>query len=277
MKKKGCLLLSLLMLFGLAGCTGGGDLQDYQGKWFDVNGDTVLDLSGSKLTVTWGKWVDTYSVHLEKDGNLRYIASNKDYDFGIMSRLEIRDDGSLSAYEQILDGEGHDYHFVREEQLAAEREIRDESKDMPKTIESREIEKFSLSIRIDGVYYDIDEEWPHGSFSWEVTRNSDGTYRNYVDIMGPSYIALRYDGTADAAFAEGLADRIAELDLPALNGYYKTNNVRSHSYYLSVKYTSGERLVIGASGDAADVCPFDVNALMAYVKDLALAEGSYDY
>ena len=277
MKKKGCLLLSLLMLFGLAGCTGSGDLQDFQGKWFDVNGNTVLELNGNKLTVTTGSWSEKYTVHYEKGDYYSYINSSKDYEFGIMSKLEIRDDGSLSAYEQILDGEGHDYHFVREEQLAVELEIRDESKDMPKTIESREIERFSLSLRIDGVYYDIDEDWPHGSFSWELTRNGDGTYKNTVDIMGPSYIALRYEGTADAAYAEGLADRIVELDLPALNGYYMTNNVQKHSYYLSVKYTSGEKLVIGASGEAADTCPFDVNALMEYVKDPALTEGTGGY
>ena len=275
MKKKSCLLLSFLMLLGLAACTDAGELQDYQGKWFDVNGETVLDLSGSKLTVTWRQWSDTYTVHLEQEGDLRYIASDKDYDFGVMSRIQIRDDGSLEAYEQILDGEGHDYKFVREEQLAAEKEIVDKSKDMPKTIDSREIEEFSLNLTIDGVYYDIDEDWPHGVFSWTMERLEDGTYDMMADIMGPSYIALRCQENVDAAFAEGLADRIVSLDLPSLNGYYKENNVRSHSYYLSVRYTSGEKLTIGASGDAADTCPFDVNALMEYVKELALENPAY--
>ena len=46
MKRKGCLLLSFLMLLGLAGCTASGELQDFQGKWFDVNGETVLDFNG---------------------------------------------------------------------------------------------------------------------------------------------------------------------------------------------------------------------------------------
>ena len=272
MRKKRCLLLSFLMLLGLAACGGTDELKDYQGKWYDVNGETVLDLSGSKLTVTWRQWSDTYPVHLEQDGSLRYIASDKDYDFGVMSRLQIRDDGSLEAYEQILDGEGHDYRFVREEQLAAEKEIVDKSKDMPKTIASREIEDFSLTLKIDGVYYDIDEDWPHGSFSWTMERLEDGSYEMMVDVMGPSYIAARYQGTEDAVFAEGLADLIVELDLPSLNGYYKSNNVRSHSYYLSVNYTSGEELMIGASGDAADTCPFDMNGLLQYVKDMALAQ-----
>lgn len=277
MKRKGCLLLSFLMLLGLAGCTASGELEEFQGKWFDVNGETVLDFNGDRLTVTWGQWVDKYTVHLEQDGSLQYIVSDKDYhDFGAMSRLEVRDDGSLLAYEQILDAEGHTYYFVREERLASEREIVDKSKDMPKTIESREIEEFSLSLRIDSTYYGLDEDWPHGSFSWTMYRNDDGTYKNDVDIMGDSYIAARYQGTEDAAFGEGLADLIQELELPALNGYYKTNNVRSHSYYLSVKYTSGEKLVIGASGDAADECPFDVNALMGYVKDRVMENLSWD-
>ncbi|MBR4143344.1 MAG: hypothetical protein IKR10_07480 [Firmicutes bacterium] len=275
MKRKGCLLLSFLMLLGLAGCTASGELQDFQGKWFDVNGETVLDFNGNNLTVTWRQWTDKYTVHLEQDGSLRYIASDKDYDFGVMSRLEIRNDGTLWAYEQILDGEGHTYHFVREEALAAEKEIRDESKDLPKTIESGEIDEFSLTLKIDGVFYDLDEDWPHGVFSWTMNRNDDGTYQNDVDIMGDSYIAARYQGTEDAAYAEGVADLIQELELPALNGYYKTNNVQKHSYSLYVKYTSGEKLRIGASGDAAEECPFDVNALMAYVKDKVLENPAY--
>ncbi len=275
MKRKGCLILSFLMLLGLASCTGPGDLQDFQGEWFDVNGETVLDFNGDKLTLTWRQWSDKYTVHLEQDGSLRYITSDKDYDFGVMSRLEVRDDGSLWAYEQILDAEGHTYHFVREEDLAAQREIRDESKDLPKTIESREIDEFSLTLKIDGVYYDLDEDWLHGVFSWTMNRNDDGTYQNDVDIIGDTYIAARYQGTEDAAYAEGVADLIQELELPALNGYYKTNNVRSHSYSLYVTYTSGEKLRIGASGDAADVCPFDVNALMAYVKEKVLENPAY--
>ena len=275
MKKKGCLFLSLLLLMGLAACSGGaGDLQDFQGKWFDVNGETVLEFSGDQLTVSFRNWSDVYTAHLESDGNLRYINSDKDYEFGAMSKLQILDDGTLSAYEQILDAEGHDYHFVREEALAAEREIRDKSKDLPKTIASREIETFSLTLKIDGVSYGLDEDWPHGNFSWALERLEDGSYQNDVDIMGDSYIAARYSGAEDASYAEGLADLIQELELPSLNGYYKTNNVRSHSYYLYVKYASGEKLEIGASGDAADTCPFDVNALMAYVKD-KVQEGPY--
>ena len=116
-----------------------------------------------------------------------------------------------------------------------------------------------------------------GEYQFAMERLEDGSYDMMVDIMGPSYIALRCQENVDAAFAEGLADRIASLDLPSLNGYYKSNNVRSHSYYLSVRYTSGEKLTIGASGDAADTCPFDVNALMAYVKEMALAKGQGGY
>ena len=42
-----------------------------------------------------------------------------------------------------------------------------------------------------------------------------------------------------------------------------------------MEYTSGEKLVIGASGDAADTCPFDINALMSYVKDKVLENPAY--
>ena len=276
MKRKGCLLLSFLMLLGFAGCTVSEDLQSFQGQWFDVNGDTTLEVKGDKMTISSGDWSERYTIHLEEEGTAQYLDSNKDYAFGGMSRLEVRKDGSLQAYEQVLDGEGHDYRFVREEQFAVEKEIRNESKDMPKSIESDEIESFSLTLKIDGVSYGIDEEWPQGQFCWTLERQENGSYKLLVDIMGPSYIALRYNGTTDEAYAKGLAKRIVDLDIPSLNGYYMTNNVRSHSYDLSVTYASGEKLTVGASGDAADTCPFDVNALMFYVKEIALAGGLLD-
>ena len=253
------------------------ELADLQRKWFDINSDTVIELDGDKLTIDTGYYSEKYKVELVTEGDLTYLKNRDDDGFGDMSNLYIGSDGTMIADEMILDADGHHYHFVREEQLEAERTVVDVSKDMPKTIDSREIEEFSLNLTIDGVYYDIDEDWPHGVFSWTMERLEDGTYDMMVDIMGPSYIALRCQENVDAAFAEGLADRIVSLDLPSLNGYYKENNVRSHSYYLSVRYTSGEKLTIGASGDAADTCPFDVNALMEYVKELALAKGQGGY
>ena len=272
MKRKTCFLLSFLMLASLAGCTApAGELQDWQGLWYDVNGDTVLELKGNKLTVSWGEWSDEYTVHLETDGDLKYINSDQDYAFGIMSKLQVYDDGSLHAYEQVMDARGHQYFFVRKEALAGEREIRDESTDMPKTIESRDIERFSLSLFISHGNLGIDESWPSGYFTWELEKREDGKYKQHVFISSTSYIALSYDSEEDEAFARGLADRITELDIPAVNGYYKTNNVDSYGYSLYVNYASGEKLRVGADGDAAAECPFDVNGLMEYIREDALA------
>ena len=119
MKRKSCLLLSLVLLIGLAGCTqSAGELEPWQGKWYDVNSDTVLDIRGDQLTFQWGEWADKYTIHLEEEGSLRYLNSDEDYAFGLMSKLQICEDGSLRAYEQILDAPGYQYKFVREEALA---------------------------------------------------------------------------------------------------------------------------------------------------------------
>ena len=239
---------------------------DYEGQWVDVNGDTTLEFRGDSLTVRFGSWSEEYRFIVNKTSYGTTIKS-EDGGFGVMSELDVLEDGSLRAYEMILGGEGHSYHFVRPEDLAAEKEIRDLSKDAPKEIASTEIKSFSLSFRNRYVSYGLDERWPSGSYDWELTRQEDGSYRMEFRVMGDSYVALDFTGTVSADYAEGLAKLLTEKGVVAFNGYYTANNVSKPGYSLYVTYVSGERLSVRASGDAGDTCVFDLPALLDYAAE----------
>jgi hypothetical protein len=119
-----------VLTFALTGCTGRNlNSKDIpQGTWCDADGDTILEFKGSKMYVKWWegqKGTDKYRIALKtSDSGTRYIvnAGKNEYGFGVMSDLEIRDDGTLSAFEQILDGEGHVYRFVPDERVEEERQ-----------------------------------------------------------------------------------------------------------------------------------------------------------
>ena len=157
--------------------------ETFEGEWVDVNGDTTLEFRGETMTIRWGSWSEEYSFTVNRTAYGTTINSGQG-GFGVMSELDVLEDGSLRAYEMILDGEGHTYHFVRPEALAAEKEIRDLSKDMPKEIASTEIESFSLSFRNSRVSYGLDARWPSGSFDWELNRQEDGSFLMEFRVMG---------------------------------------------------------------------------------------------
>ncbi len=260
--------------------TGTGDaevdekMQYVQGEWFDVNGDTRLVISGEQLTLHFGtNYEKTFAVAAEKQGDWWYLVEKEGRDLGFISDIQIKDDGSLIAYEMILDADGHDYHFVREEQIAAEKEIVDLSKDMPKQIESKEIRQFTLNFSTkNGRGYGLDDSWRGASYSWTIEKQSDGSYVMDFDQSYDSYIGISFHDTVSAEYVAGLAGQIAELGLPELNGYYQKNNVDLPGYYLYVKYESKEKLEIRAEGNAADTCVFDLAKLMEYVFPMVAQE-----
>ena len=245
-----------------------GEEDSYEGLWVDVNGETALEFRGDTLTVRFGSWEEEYRFIVNRTA---YGASIKSEEggFGVMSELDVLEDGSLRAYDMILDAEGHTYHFVRPEDLAAEKEIRDLSTDAPKEIASTELVSFSLSFRNNGGSYGLGDEWPSGSYSWELERLEDGSYQMKCRVMGDSYVALDYSGEVSAEYARGLAKRLQDLGIPALNGYYMTNNVSKPGYSLYGEYASGEELSVCAGGDAGDACVFDLPALMDYAAIIA--------
>ena len=181
----------------------------FEGEWVDVNGSTTLTIKGDTLTVTFGSWSDEYHFQVNKTSYATTITGDEG-GFGVMSELTVMEDGSLRAYEMVLDAEGHTYHFVRPEALAAEKEIKDLSKDAPKEIASTELTSFSFGFRANHGSYGLDDRWPSGSYSWELEKQEDGSYRMDFRVMGDSYVALDFSDTVSAEYAEGLAKLLTE-------------------------------------------------------------------
>ena len=267
MKRMGCIAVVLLALMILClGCaSSAGKASGLEGHWVDVNGKTTLDIFGDQCTVTYGDWSKTFQFRIQTSGDSTYLV-NPDknlHDFGMMTEIHVRDDGSLEASEIVFDTDPHRYRFVREDRLAKELEIQDLSKDAPKTIESKEIQQFSLVFRNYGGSYGLPPEWQSGHYSWEIEQR-DGTYRMSFRIMGDSYIVMDFNQEVSAEYVAGLAQLLEAQGVIQYNGYYKKNNVHRPGYSLYVKYASKELLHVHADGDAAKSCVFDLVPLLEY-------------
>ena len=275
MKRMGYLvaLLAALMLVTLGCASGAGSPKELQGHWVDVNGRTTLDISGNQFTITCGGWSETCRFRVKTEGDMTYLVNpNKDlHDFGMMTEIRVRDDGSLEASEMLFDGDPHRYRFVREDMLAKELEIRDLSKDAPKTIQSKEIKEFSLVFNNNGGSYGLPLEWQSGYYSWEIERR-DGKYRMSFRIMGDSYVAMNFNEEVSEEYVAGLAELLEEQGIIEYNGYYKKINVHRRGYFLYVTYASKELLSIQAEGDAANTCVFDLVPLLEYAAKQPLPD-----
>ncbi len=267
MKRMGyvAIVLLALMLLCLGCASSAGKAGELEGHWVDVNSKTTLDISGDQFTVTYGKWSETFKFRVRTSDDMTYLVnSDKNlHDFGMMTEIRVRDDGSLEASEIVFDTDPHRYRFVREDMLAKELEIQDLSKDAPKTIDSKEIRQFSLVFRNYGGSYGLPDEWQSGHYSWEIEQQ-DGTYKMSFRIMGDSYVAMDFNQEVSEEYVAGLAQLLEDQGVIQYNGYHKKNNVYRPGYYLYVKYASKERLNIQAEGDAANSCVFDLVPLIEY-------------
>ena len=240
-------------------------LDSFQGEWSDLNGSTTMVLNGDRLTIRKGEYTETYTVVLKKESSPAVLANKEGRGFGIMSDLEIREDGSLVGWEMVLDADSHCFRFMREEQVEAEKEIVDLSTERPKTIESMQIRDFSLNFSTtDGRLYGLDESLEGAAYGWMITRKEDGSYWMDFSQSYASYMGIGFHGTVSEEYVTGLAEKINEIGLPSLNGYYKKNNVSLPGYSISVYYESDESLLVMAEGNAADECVFDLAALVDY-------------
>ena len=267
MKRMGyvAVVLLALMLLCLGCASSAGKVSELEGHWVDVNSKTTLDVSGDQFTVTYGKWSETFKFRVRTSDDMTYLV-NRDknlHDFGMMTEIRVRDDGSLEASEIVFDTDPHRYRFVREDMMAKELEIQDLSKDAPKTIQSKEIQQFSLVFRNYGGSYGLSDEWQSGHYSWEIEQQ-DGTYKMSFRIMGDSYVAMDFNQEVSEEYVAGLAQLLEDQGVIQYNGYHKKNNVHRPGDYLYVKYASKERLNIQAEGDAANSCVFDLAPLLEY-------------
>ena len=239
------------------------------GKWCDINGDTVIEFDGSKMYALWWEQQeerDEYNIEYEKtDYGVTYIKNaNKDeYSFGIMSSLELRGDGDLYAYEEILDGEGHSYHFVPESKAAEGKAVKDFSADNPKTIESKDIESFCISLK----HYSP-EGLDSANYSWEVRKNDKGKYESDFTGMGSDYVVIQDTKEVDDDFVKGLQAMIDEDKLAEKNGYFFSHNENDIEYSLYVSYASGERLSIKVGSKAVDKWFIDSEKYINYARSL---------
>ena len=266
-------LLVTLMLVALGCASGAGSPKELQGHWVDVNGKTTLDIAGNQFTITCGSWSETCKFRVKTEGDMTYLVNpNKNlHDFGMITEICVRDDGSLEASEMLFDGDPHRYRFVREDMLVKELEIQDLSKDAPKTIQSKEIVRFSLAFKNSGGSYGLPLEWQSGHYSWEIDQK-DGHYKMHFRIMGDSYVAMDFSEEVSEEYVEGLAQLLEEQGIIEYNGYYRKNNVHRRGYYLYVTYASKERLSIRAEGDAANTCIFDLVPLLEYAAKQPLPQ-----
>ena len=238
-------------------------LEQLAGDWYDVNGDTVITFAGDVLTLRFSDdWQEDHSIILVKDGSSVYVkpADENDY-FDVMSYIQVRED-RLTAYEEVLDADGHSFVFVRQSALEDEQEIKDLSKDLPKEIESHEITSFSLSFTLDGGRrYDADDCWESGTYSWEIEKE-DGVYEMTFSVSGDSYIIMDEHPEVTEEFMRKLDLMIRSEDILSHNGYHFKNNVSANGYSLYVEYESGEEVRIIAQGNAADTCIFSIQSFL---------------
>ena len=253
-------------------------LEWLQGHWVDVNGETTLDFDGDRMTVTSPWDEEIYQVKITGE-SLKYIKNTApagyDDGFGMMSAIWIQSDGTLSAGDMVLDAKGHEYRFVREENLAGELEITIKDWELPKTIESDEIVSFHLDFSNTATYYDIPAggPWYGGWYTIEVEQKGEGEYTLSLRGMGESYVIVQYDGAVSEDYVKGLAALVQEQKLAENNGWWRENNEDFPSWSVHIEYASGEEILMEASGRAALECPFSIYAFLAYAdREAGFAE-----
>ena len=233
-----------------------------KGRWGDMYGETYLEFDGDTMYVIWGSYKDKYKVKAQKDGSYTEIVNTDEKTgtgFGIMSLLTLRDEGTMTAYEQILDAEGHRYVFVPEEKLEEARAIKDFSEDMPKNIDLNGLEYFSINIHS---YYQQDRG--SGRFSWTVEKQEDGSFTSEIDGMGDSYVILMDTRTVDQSFVDGLIKLIEEEKLLERNGFFKSTRKEDSENSVYATFESGERLSIRVGSEALDLWGIDNDKFFGY-------------
>lgn len=240
-----------------------------KGKWYDKNGNTMLEFDGENMYATWWSGMETpeeFKIKIIKEYDDYYIICvDGEYgtSFGIMSRLEIEDDGTLTAYEEILDGESHSYKFVPEDRIEAEKAVKDYSKNLPKTIESEKIESFSLVLR----HYNVDK-LGSGTYSWEISKNDEGKYVSEFSGMGPSYIIVHDTQEVDESFIKGLMELLKEEKVSENNGLFFSHDENDIEYSLYIRYESGEMISIRVGSKALDKWPINNEKFIEYVRSI---------
>ncbi|MBO4420740.1 MAG: hypothetical protein J5783_02825 [Lachnospiraceae bacterium] len=232
------------------------------GRWGDMYSETYLEFDGDIMYVIWGEYKDKYKVKAQKDGTYTEIVNTDEKEgtgFGVMSRLTLKDDGTMTAYEQILDAEGHTYIFVPEEKLEEARAIKDFSEDLPKNIDLSGLKYFSINVHS---YYL--EGRGSGRFSWTVEKQEDGSFTSEINGMGDSYVILMDTRTVDQSFVDGLIKLIEDEKLLERNGFFKSTRKEDSENSVYAKFESKERLSIRVGSEALSLWGIDNDKFFGY-------------
>lgn len=265
LKRIGQMTLLTILTLTSVGCVS--QIKDLQGKWADVNSSARLEIKGNKIIISYGEWSDSYKYKIRTEYETTYLSNVKeDGAFGIMTELEVCEDGSLRAYDMILDGDSHQYRFVREENLEAEYEVQDLSRELPKTVKSKEIESIGLYFDNEGGSYELEELWPSGRYTWEITKREDGDYDMLFMATQSSYMVVNFREVVSAEYVLGFAELLEETGVLENNGYIMKTNQSDPNYLLYGEYVTGEEVYIAAEGEPAKDCVFDLKTLMDYAR-----------
>lgn len=261
-------MFPLLIIIFCVGCSG--RKSDYEGEWVDVYGDTTLEITGRKLVVKYGEWKDIYRFKIKTEYGTTHLSNRKgDGSFGLMTELKVCEDGSLEAYQMILDAANVTYRFVRQEDKEKEMVIQDLSQDMPKEIQSKNLKYFCLSFEHDGMY-ELNDSWPQGDYHWTVEKMEDETYDMRFQVYQDSFMVINYHEPVAEEYVRGLATLLEECGVIEHNGYHMKNHKSNREYVLVAWYESEESVSIEAQGEPAENCVFDLAALLDYAATLDL-------
>lgn len=261
-------IVPLIVLICCVGCTG--SKTEYEGKWVDTYSDTTLEISRNKLVIEYGGWKDTYKFKVKKEYGITYLSNvNGDGSFDMMTELKVCEDGSLQAYMMLLDADTSPYRFVREEDKEKEQAVQDLSENLPKEIQSKELNYFCLSFDYD-VSYGLNELWPSGDYHWTIEKMDDGNFDMCFQVYQDSYMAINYHETVTEEYVSALAILLEECGVIDNNGYCMKNNKSTKEYLLVANYESGEYVSISAQGEPAKECVFDLQTLLNYAAKMNL-------
>lgn len=247
-------------------------LEDLQGTWYDINGNTYITIAGAEMTVTFLQYETVYPVRIVQEGNYFFLDQENGSGFDLMTRLQIMDK-ELRGGEMVLDADGHKYRFVRQEDKQDALRPTDDSTDMPKEILSDDLVYFALYFSLgEGENFGMQDPGKDiflesGRYTAEISKEDDGIYWLSWSGMGDSYVILQENTVVSEAFVQGLQGVIRELDLAQYNGYYLHNEKDIQGYSLYAEYDSGEELLIRAEGDPGLTCVFDMVPLVKYIME----------
>jgi len=145
----------------------------------------------------------------------------------------------------------------------------------PKTVTDTKIASFKAEFRHEGGYmirkgdkWEPDREKnarrPHGFYRFTAVRESRGA-KIAAEFPGDE----KYEFTAPLSALDELHTALIANDLPQINGFDRWNSALGVYFWVSVRYSSGEKIEAYGEGGAACSSPVDLGFLIDTFRALA--------